>query len=263
MFTGEQSCRSTKTNGAEIALIIAGHMSRGDWTARCECVSQRNPGWWLYEKSFLLMILAQEILHRCCISAPTEVTSVSEGHYWLIDSLVKERAITSGSPNTCCPSRGMNMWGFAVGGLSCGPCFQHCSSFCCSSRRSRSLSTLLWPSLSLSRFCWYSSSCSSSSTRSRLNLSAATWHCLSLSSSMLSCAPCWLFLAWHSRSQRSFSWRRRSWSRWATAASSFCFSRLRCFSWSWRALPRTLGRCSRWARGEGRPLSWRRSLWTS
>lgn len=94
MFTGEQSCRSTKTNGAEIALIIAGHMSRGDWTARCECVSQRNPGWWLYEKSFLLMILAQEILHRCCISAPTEVTSVSEGHYWLIDSLVKQKGLS-------------------------------------------------------------------------------------------------------------------------------------------------------------------------
>lgn len=167
------------------------------------------------------------------------------------------------TPPTCCPSRGMTMWGSTAGRLLCWLCFQVWSSFCWCSNRSRSLSTFLWPSLSRSRLCWYSSNCSSNSSLSRLSLSASRWHCLSLSSSLLSCSPCWLSLAWHSLCQRSFSWRNRSWSRWAATTSSFRFSRFRCFSCSCRVLPRMLERCGRWARGDGRPVSWRRSFWTS
>lgn len=140
----------------------------------------------------------------------------------------------------------------------------HCCRFCWVSSCSRSFSTLLWPSLSLSRLCWYSSNCSSNLARSCFSLSASRWHCLSLSCSPLSCSSCWLSLCWHSLSHCSFSWRSCSWSRWAVATSSFRFSRLRCFSCSCRVLPRGLEQYSRfWARGEGRSFSCRKSLWTS
>lgn len=157
------------------------------------------------------------------------------------------------SSTTCCPSRGMTMWGIAVGRLLCRPCLQVWSSFCWFSRRSRSTSTFLWPSLRRSRLCWYSSSCSSSSSLFCLSLSTSRWHCLSLSSNLLSCSSCCLSLAWHSLSQRSFSWCSRSWS---------CWARLRCFSCSCRVLPRRLKRCRRWVPGKGR-VSWSKDLWTS
>lgn len=155
------------------------------------------------------------------------------------------------------------MWGITAGRLLCRLCRQVWSNFSWLSSRSRSFSTFLWPSLSRSRPCWYSPSCSSRSSLSRRSFSASRWHCLSRSSSLLSRSPCWLSLAWHSLSHRSFSCRSWSWRRWIMATSSFCFSRLRCFSCSWRVFPRMLRRCGRCARGDGRLLSCKRSLWIS
>lgn len=144
----------------------------------------------------------------------------------------------------------------AAGRLLCRPCFQPHSRLCWARILSLSLSTRRWPSLSRSRFCWYSWSCWSSSPRVLSNSSSCDRHSLSRSCSRLALASCSRCCWSHWRCQRRWSCWNWDCSLWMLASSSRCFSRLRYFSWSWKGLPLKDGP------GERLSCCWRSSLWT-
>lgn len=141
--------------------------------------------------------------------------------------------------------------------LVCWPCFQCQRSFFCNFTLFLSLSTMFWPSWSLSRLCWYSCSCSASSCR--LLSSSSSCHPQSLSR-----CPSWSFLAFCSRCRWSHSRSHRCCSCWncclslcMLASSTLCFSKFRYFSCSRRRFSREL-----WPR-QAFSFSCRSNLWSS